>query len=289
MRPCEGRRRALTEPSPPTSVAGPPTSQNDPPPVVELRGITKIFGAVVALKGVDIHVRPRECLGLVGDNGAGKSTLMKVLAGALIPTEGEIFVGASRVRFSTTRDARRQGIHMVFQDLALCEDLDTAANFYIGREPTRFGLVQLSQMHAQATASLEALGVRLASTHTPIRLLSGGQRQSVAIARAASFSPRLLILDEPTAALGVRQSEAVLQLIDKVKARGASVVLISHRLRDVLAVCDRIVVLFEGEKVADVNRDDTSLEDIVKYSVGGARPRATDDGNVTIDADVADV
>jgi simple sugar transport system ATP-binding protein len=256
-----------------------PTGADRSPPVVELRGITKIFGAVVALKGVDIDVMHKEAVGLVGDNGAGKSTLMKVLAGALTPTEGEIYVEGSRARFSTTRDARRRGIHMVFQDLALCEDLDTAANFYIGREPTRFGLVQLARMHAQAVASLEALGVRLASTRIPIRLLSGGQRQSVAIARAASFAPRVLILDEPTAALGVRQSEAVLQLVDKVKTGGASVVLISHRLRDVLAVCDRIIVLYEGKKVADVNKNDTSLEEIVRYSVGGARVATADNSD----------
>jgi simple sugar transport system ATP-binding protein len=264
----------VSQPRPSASAPDPSIGPKPSLPVVELRGITKIFGAVVALKGVDLEVMPKQALGLVGDNGAGKSTLMKVLAGALVPTEGEIFVSNARVRFATTRDARRRGIYMVYQDLALCEDLDTAANFYIGREPTRFGLVQLNRMHAQATASLEALGVRLKSTRTPIRLLSGGQRQSVAIARAASFSPRVLILDEPTAALGVRQSEAVLQLVGRVKSAGASVVLISHRLRDVLAVCDRIAVLYEGQKVAEVKSEDTSLEDLVKYSVGGATTTA---------------
>jgi simple sugar transport system ATP-binding protein len=275
----------VSEPRAGASAADPSIGADPSLPVVELRGITKIFGAVVALKGVDLEVMPKQALGLVGDNGAGKSTLMKVLAGALVPTDGEILVSNSRVRFSTTRDARRRGIYMVYQDLALCEDLDTAANFYIGREPTRFGLVQIDRMHAQATASLEALGVRLKSTRTPIRLLSGGQRQSVAIARAASLSPRVLILDEPTAALGVRQSEAVLQLVDKVRSGGASVILISHRLRDVLAVCDRIAVLYEGQKVADVKREETSLEDIVKYSVGGANTPAPTGGTPSAETD----
>jgi simple sugar transport system ATP-binding protein len=195
---------------------------------------------------------------------------MKVLAGALVPNDGEIVMNGGQVHFATTRDARRRGIYMVFQDLALCEDLDTAANFYIGREPTRFGLVQLDRMHKAAAASLEALGVRLSSTRTPVRLLSGGQRQSVAIARAASFSPRVLILDEPTAALGLRQSAAVIQLVHRVRDAGASVVFISHRLRDILDTCDRIVVLYEGEKVADVGRNDTSFEEIVKFSTAGS-------------------
>jgi simple sugar transport system ATP-binding protein len=275
----------VSEPGLGAIAPGPSVGENLSLPVVELRGITKIFGAVVALKGVDLKVMPKQALGLVGDNGAGKSTLMKVVAGALVPTEGEILVSNSRVRFSTTRDARRRGIYMMYQDLALCEDLDTAANFYIGREPTRFGLVQLNRMHAQASASLEALGVRLKSTRTPIRLLSGGQRQSVAIARAASLSPRVLILDEPTAALGVRQSEAVLQLVDRVKSAGASVILISHRLRDILTVCDRIAVLYEGQKVADVKREDTSLEDLVKYSVGGASTPTLTGGTPGTEAD----
>ena len=244
-------------------------------PVLRLRRITKIFGAVVALRGVDLELMPGEVLGLVGDNGAGKSTLMKVLAGALLPNEGEIFVDESRVHFSTTRDARRLGIYMVFQDLALCEDLDVAANFFIGREPTRMGLVRVRRMHALARKHLESLEVQIPSTRAPIRLLSGGQRQSVAIARAASFSPRVLILDEPTAALGVRQSGAVLQLIQNVSATGASVLFISHRLQDIVAVCDRVIVLFEGEAVAQFQAKETSIDEIVKHIVGGAASPAS--------------
>jgi simple sugar transport system ATP-binding protein len=258
-----------------TAASPAPEHPNRTDPVVRLRAITKIFGAVVALRGVDLDLLPGEVLGLVGDNGAGKSTLMKVLAGALVPNHGEILVDESQVRFTSTRDARRLGIYMVFQDLALCEDLDVAANFFMGREPTRLGLVRVRRMHAAARKHLEALEVRLPSTRTPIRLLSGGQRQSVAIARAASFSPRVLILDEPTAALGVRQSGAVLQLIRNVRATGASVLFISHRLQDIVAVCDRIVVLYEGEMVAELQAGSTSLDEIVKHIVGGSGAKAS--------------
>jgi simple sugar transport system ATP-binding protein len=235
-------------------------------PLVELRGITKLYGAVAALKSVDFVVRRGEVVGLVGDNGAGKSTLMKILAGALEPTSGEIIMGGSAVHFSSTRSAVSHGINMVFQDLALCADLDVAANFFIGREPTRFGLIRLRQMHALARQRLEELGISLHATKVPVQLLSGGQRQCVAIARALSLSPELLILDEPTAALGVTQSRLVLDLIKQAKTNGTSVVLISHRLRDVLEVCTRVVVLYEGSNAADLTGD-LSLDEIVRYIV----------------------
>jgi len=235
-------------------------------PLVELRGITKLFGAVAALKRVDFKVGRGEVVGLVGDNGAGKSTLMKILAGAIEPSGGEILAGGSPVRFTSTRSAITHGIHMVFQDLALCEDLDVAANFYVGREPTRLGLVRVRRMHALARQSLVELGVELHSTSVPVRLLSGGQRQCVAISRALSLSPRLLILDEPTAALGVSQSQLVLELIAQARSHGTSVVLISHRLKDILDVCTRIVVLYEGSNVADLDSN-VSLEDLVRYIV----------------------
>jgi simple sugar transport system ATP-binding protein len=235
-------------------------------PLVELRGITKLYGAVAALKHVDFEVRRGEVVGLVGDNGAGKSTLMKIMAGATAPSTGEIRVGGVPVHFSTTRSAIAQGIHMVFQDLALCADLDVAANFFIAREPTRYGLIRVKRMHVLARERLETLGISLHSTAVPVRLLSGGQRQCVAIARALSLSPKLLILDEPTAALGVSQSKLVLDLIRQARAGGTSVVLISHRLRDVLDVCSRIVVLYEGSNVADLTPD-ISLEEIVRYIV----------------------
>ena len=236
------------------------------PPIIELRGVTKSFGAVAALKGIDLRVGLGEVLGLVGDNGAGKSTLMKIVVGALSPDEGQIRVDGMAASFAGIRDARRRGIEMLYQDLALCDDLDVAQNFFLGRTPTRFGLVNVGRMHKHVSRQLEELGIQLRSTRMPVRFLSGGQRQSLAIARAVSFKPRLLILDEPTAALGVQQSQAVLDLIRRVRGISA-VVLISHRLRDVLDVCDRIMVLYEGRQVADLKADDTSLEEVVTYIV----------------------
>jgi simple sugar transport system ATP-binding protein len=234
---------------------------------VELRGVTKSFGAVAALKGIDFQVRAGEVVGLVGDNGAGKSTLMKIVVGALSPDGGQILVDGARVHFANTKDARRRGIEMLFQDLALCDDLDVAVNFYLGRAPTQFGLVRVRRMHALVRQQLEQLGIRLATTAVPVRFLSGGQRQSLAIARAVSMQPRVLILDEPTAALGVQQSRAVLELVSHVRKSATAVVFISHRLRDVLDVCDRIVVLYEGRQVANLRSADTSLEEVVTFIV----------------------
>jgi simple sugar transport system ATP-binding protein len=236
------------------------------PPIIELRRVTKSFGAVAALKGIDLWVGLGEVMGLVGDNGAGKSTLMKIVVGAIPPDEGQMLVDGSVASFTGIRDSRKHGIELLYQDLALCDDLDVAENFYLGRIPTQFGLVNVGRMHSLVSRQLEELGIHLPSTRVPVRFLSGGQRQSLAIARAVSFRPRLLILDEPTAALGVQQSRAVLDLIRRIRGNCA-VVLISHRLRDVLEVCDRIVVLYEGRQVADLVGQTTSLEQVVTYIV----------------------
>lgn len=243
-----------------------PAERAASPAIVELRGVTKSFGAVAALKGIDLRVGFGEVLGLVGDNGAGKSTLMKIVVGALPPDDGDLLVDGAQVSFSGTRDSRQRGIEMLYQDLALCDDLDVAENFYLGRTPTKFGLVNVGRMHSLVGTQLEELGIHLPSTRVPVRFLSGGQRQSLAIARAVSMKPRLLILDEPTAALGVQQSKAVLDLIRRIR-RSSAVVLISHRLRDVLEVCDRINVLYEGRQVADLRSAATSLEEVVTYIV----------------------
>jgi simple sugar transport system ATP-binding protein len=237
-------------------------------PAVRLTGIRKRFGAIVALRGVDLEVWPGEVLGLVGDNGAGKSTLMKILAGAVIPDEGEIVVDGISSRFAGPRDARTAGIEMVYQDLALCDDLNVASNFFLGREPRRFGLERKRRMHEQTRRELERLGVRLPSTKTRVRALSGGQRQAVAIGRSVSFTPKILVMDEPTAALGVRESAHVLELIQRVKAESVAVIMISHRLQDVFAVCDRIAVMYEGAKQADVKTSETTLEGVVNLIVG---------------------
>lgn len=235
----------------------------------------KSFGAVKALRGVDFRVSPGEVVGLVGDNGAGKSTLAKIMAGALKPDDGDILIEGSPASFSSVRGARARGITMLYQNLALCDDLDVAENFFVGREPTRFGFIRSRWMHAQTRKHLEALDIRLPSTKVAVRLLSGGQRQTVSIARAVSFSPRMLILDEPTAALGVKQVAATLRLIDQLRRGGMGVVFISHRMHDVLTICNRVVVLYEGRKVAELEREGLTVEEIVRYIVTDPDARST--------------
>lgn len=235
---------------------------------VELRGITKSFGAVVALRGVDLVVAPGEVVGIVGDNGAGKSTLMKIISGAIEPDRGEMFIRGEPVQLSGPWDSRRRGIEMVYQDLALCDDLDVANNFFLGREPKRFGLLKGRKMHEEARRDLQSLGISIHSTATPIRALSGGQRQAVAIGRAVSFEPKLLILDEPTAALGVKEAGLVLSLIKQVSSREVGIILISHRLQDVLEVCDRVVLIANGRNSKELDVKKTSMEDLVGNIVG---------------------
>lgn len=231
--------------------------------LVDLRGITKSYGPVQSLRGVDLTLRRGEVLGLVGDNGAGKSTLMKVLAGAVQHDGGEIRVHGQPVRFASPSDAQAEKIGIVYQDLALCDTLDVASNLFLGREPHRGPFVDKKKMHEQAARILADLHVKVSSTHQEIGTLSGGQRQTVAIARAVSFQPDVLILDEPTAALAVAEVESVLRLITDVAARGVGVILITHRLQDLFRVCDRITVMYEGESVDDVSIGDLDIEKLV--------------------------
>jgi simple sugar transport system ATP-binding protein len=238
---------------------------------IEIVAASKRFGAVSALKAVDFQIAPGEVVGLVGDNGAGKSTLAKILSGALRPDEGEYRIDGQPVHFSNVRQARGFGIEMLYQDLALCDDLDVAENFYAGRELTKLGFLRRRRMQRGAGQELAQLGIRLQSSSYPTRVLSGGQRQSLAIARAVAYSRRLLILDEPTAALGVSQSKAVLELVGRVKERAVSVVFISHRMNDILDVCDRVVVLFEGMTTANLDAKRTSVGEIVNYIVTDPR------------------
>ena len=242
-------------------------------PRVELRGIRKSFGTTDALRGVDLRLAPGEVLGLVGDNAAGKSTLSKILSGAEVPDSGEIHVDGELVHFKSPADAKRRHIEMAYQDLSLCDTIDVAGNLYLGREPRRRLLgvpfIDRKQMHADAAAALEGLDIKVASTRLPVANLSGGQRQSIAIGRAASFDPRVLILDEPTSALAVAEVEAVLRLIRRVAERGVSVILITHRLQDIFRVCDRVMVLYEGTNVAERAIEETDLDDLVRLIVGG--------------------
>lgn len=238
-------------------------------PRVEVRGIRKSYGAVTALRSVDLTVHAGEVLGVLGDNGAGKSTLMKILAGSEQPDGGEIFVDGALVSFSSPRDSRSAGFEMIYQDLALCDDLDVASNFYLGREPCWFGMLNLKRMHADAAGELAQLGSRIPTTKVEIKALSGGQRQTVAIGRALLFDPRVLIMDEPTAALGVRETATVIETIRQVKKKNVAVILISHRMQDILDVCDRAILIAEGTDVAEFAVPELTTEDIADIILRG--------------------
>ena len=237
-------------------------------PRIALSGITKRFGSVEALRGVDLALHAGECLGLVGDNAAGKSTLTKVMSGTYLPDGGSIALDGERVRLKGPADARARHIEMVFQDLSLCDHVDVVGNLFLGREITRGPFLDRRRMLDEGRRMLDALEIRIPRLTAKVAQLSGGQRQAIAIARAASFEPRVLIMDEPTSALAVAEVEAVLGLINRVKARGVSVILITHRLQDLFRVCDRIAVMYEGTKVAERDIANTNLEDLVRLIVG---------------------
>lgn len=234
---------------------------------VEMRGIEKRYGTIHALRGVNLTLAPGEVLGLVGDNAAGKSTLTKILAGAEAPDAGEILLDGQPVRFHSPADARHHRIEMVYQDLSLCDSIDVAGNLFLGREPQRGILLDQRRMHQQAAEILRSLDIHIPSTRLKVGTLSGGQRQSVAIGRAAAFEPRVLIMDEPTSALAVAEVEAVLRLIRRVSDSGVSVILITHRLQDLFQVCDRIMVMYEGHNAGERAIQDTNLEDLVRLIV----------------------
>ncbi|CAM2157635.1 Xylose/arabinose import ATP-binding protein XylG [Pararobbsia alpina] len=253
-------------------------------PRVRMRDIAKRYGAIQSLKGVNLEVAPGEVLGLVGDNGAGKSTVSKVLSGAVIPDSGTIEIDGRLVHFNDPGDARAHHIEMVYQDLSLCDTVDVAGNLFLGREPMRrvcgMPMLDHAKMHREAREMLEGLGIRIPDTRLDVENLSGGQRQAIAISRAISFNPKVLIMDEPTAALAVAEVEAVLEIVRAVSARGVSVILISHRLQDLFLVCDRISVMYEGQNIADRAIQDTNLQEVVDLIVGrkfmarSARPLA---------------
>jgi simple sugar transport system ATP-binding protein len=237
-------------------------------PRMRVRGVRKTFGSNQALRGVDLDLWPGECLGLVGDNAAGKSTFTKILAGTYIADEGTIELDGEQVRYSGPAEARERGVEMVYQDLSLCDTIDVAGNLYLGRELRRGPFLDKTAMQHGARDMLKRLEIRIPNVAAKVAQLSGGQRQSIAIARSASFNPRVLILDEPTSALAVAEVEAVLALIRRLKAAGVAVVLITHRLQDLFRVCDRVAVMYEGIKVAERSIEETSLEDIVRLIVG---------------------
>ncbi|MFS0866942.1 ATP-binding cassette domain-containing protein [Microbacterium sp. 179-B 1A2 NHS] len=238
--------------------------------VLSMRGIDKRFGAVRALSGVDFSVREGEVVALVGDNGAGKSTLVKVLAGVHGPDGGTIELDGELVQIASPADAQELGIATIFQDLALCENLDVVANLWLGRELTESGRLDEVEMEERTWVLLRELAAKLPSVRVPVSTLSGGQRQTVAIARSLIGEPRIVILDEPTAALGVAQTAEVLNLIERLRDRGHGVVLISHNLTDVLAVADRIVVLRLGRNNGEFDAEEATSEVLIA-AITGAR------------------
>jgi simple sugar transport system ATP-binding protein len=238
-------------------------------PLMSLRGIGKSFGSRRVLGAVDLDLHGGECLGLVGDNGAGKSTLTKIMSGALLPDEGQILLEGHPATLSGPAEARARRIEMVYQDLSLCETVDVAGNLFLGREICRRGFLDQRAMRREGRRMLDALQIRIPNLSAKVAQLSGGQRQSIAIARAAAFAPRVLLLDEPTSALAVAEVEAVLALIRRVKMQGVAVVLITHRLQDLFRICDRIAFLYEGVKVAERLTAQTNLEEVVSLIVGG--------------------
>ncbi len=242
-------------------------------PLVELKSVSKYFGSVIALKDVSFDVRPGEVHCLLGDNGAGKSTLIKVLAGAHEPDEGDIFVGGTRTRFVSPKDTLDKGIATVYQDLALVPLMSVARNFFLGREPLKrigpFRQFDVEFANRTAYQQLSDMGIQLRDPEQPVGTLSGGERQCLAIARAIYFGAKVLILDEPTSALGVHQASVVLKLIVQSKARGIGVIFISHNVHHAYVVGDRFTLLKRGKSAGTYLKDEISRDQLLNLMAGG--------------------
>ncbi|GGZ98550.1 ABC transporter ATP-binding protein [Streptomyces purpurascens] len=237
-------------------------------PVLALRGVSKRFGAVQALTDVELEVHAGEVVALVGDNGAGKSTLVKTIAGVHPIDEGVIEWDGRSVQIDKPHDAQNLGIATVYQDLALCDNIDVVGNLYLGREIRKRGVLDEVEMERRSRELLDTLSIRIPSVRIPIASLSGGQRQTVAIARSMLGEPKLVILDEPTAALGVEQTAQVLDLVERLRERGHAVILISHNMADVKAVADKVAVLRLGRNNGIFEVKSTSQEEIISAITG---------------------
>lgn len=270
----------VTEPTStsPTSAAsdGRPGDQREP--ILMATGLIKTFGRVVGLDGVDVELYPGEVLGIIGDNGAGKSTLIKCLTGALVPDHGTIYLEGQQVTFKRPQDAREAGIETVYQTLAVAPALDIASNMFLGRERRRAGplgsvlrMLDKNGMRTQAGLKVKELGIGTIQNMTQaVETLSGGQRQAVAVARAAAFGSKVVVLDEPTAALGVKESGQVLRLIKELRASGLPVILISHNMPQVFEVCDRIHIQRLGRRAAIVTPESHSMNEAVAIMTGAS-------------------
>jgi fructose transport system ATP-binding protein len=263
-------------------MTAPQTRPIEPQPILAARDLVKRYGRVTALDHADFDLLPNEILGVIGDNGAGKSTLIKVLAGAVIPDHGEIRLNGEPVHFRSPLEARGAGIETVYQDLALAPALSIADNLFLGRERrkpgaagTLFRLLDRAGMQKEARAHLNALGLlTIQNIRQKVETLSGGQRQGVAVVRATAFGSRVVIMDEPTAALGVKESRKVLELILDVKKRGLPIVLISHNMPHVFEVADRIHIHRLGRRVAVINPAEYTMSDAVAIMTGAMQPKA---------------
>jgi len=240
--------------------------------LLEARGISKYFGAITALRDVNFHVAPGEVLGVVGDNGAGKSTLMKILSGLFKPSEGDLVFNGAPVHFSSPKDAQKLGIEMVYQDFALAGNMPIYENIYLGREPgTKFGpltIVDHKRSRQMATDHLDRLHIHVKSVDQNTEDLSGGQRQAVAIARATAFDAKLVIMDEPTAALAIKEVGKVLDLVRSLKEHGVAVIIISHRMDDIFYCCDRVMALYQGTNFAESELPKTSRNEVIGWIMG---------------------
>jgi simple sugar transport system ATP-binding protein len=255
-------RHAVTEGAPPS------------PPLLEARGVGKHFGRVVALREGNLALRPHEVHAIVGDNGAGKSTLIKIISGVHAADAGELLIDGRPVTIGNPGEARALGIETVYQDLALADHLDASGNLFLGREELLppplawFGFLDRKSMRRRAEDELRRLKIGIQSVDQPVLALSGGQRQAVAVARAIAWGTRIVIMDEPTAALGVRESSMVLELIKEVRTQGLAVIMISHNLPEVFAVADRITVLRNGRTIVTLETGETSLDAVVGMMTG---------------------
>ncbi|WP_298970853.1 ATP-binding cassette domain-containing protein [uncultured Roseobacter sp.] len=242
-------------------------------PLCEMRDISISFGGVRAVDGVSIHVNPGEVVGLLGHNGAGKSTLIKILSGAYKADGGEIYVEGQKANITSPRDARRYNIETIYQTLALADNLDAASNLFLGRELTNWmGFVDDDRMEAETRKIMARLNPNFKKLKEPVSALSGGQRQSVAIARAVYFNAKILIMDEPTAALGVHETQMVAELIQELKKQGLGIFLISHDTREMLELCDRVSVMKNGQLIGTERVEDVTEDDILSMIIMGKKP-----------------